>query len=193
MFYPINLKIDDMKIVIIGGGKVAYRKCMNFLAFNKKVLVVSKEFVKEFEEIKEQVEIVKGAYNEKYIKDAFVVVAATNNKEVNREIGIYCRQHNKLVNVVDDKDLSNFTVPSFVKRGDLLLSVSTGGKSPSLSRKIRKDLEEVYDDGYEEYVELLGQAREMIIENTSDIKERRKRLKELLDLSFDELRRIIKL
>ena len=193
MFYPINLKIDDMKIVIIGGGKVAYRKCMNFLAFNKKVLVVSKEFVKEFEEIKEQVEIVKGAYNEKYIKDAFVVVAATNNKEVNREIGTYCRQYNKLVNVVDDKDLSNFTVPSFVKRGDLLLSVSTGGKSPSLSRKIRKDLEEVYDDSYEEYVELLGQAREMIIENTSDIKERRKRLKELLDLSFDELRRIIKL
>ena len=193
MFYPINLKIDDMKIVIIGGGKVAYRKCMNFLAFNKKVLVVSKEFVKEFEEIKEQVEIVKGAYNEKYIKDAFVVVAATNNKEVNREIGIYCRQHNKLVNVVDDKDLSNFTVPSFVKRGDLLLSVSTGGKSPSLSRKIRKDLEEMYDDSYEEYVKLLGQAREMIIENTSDIKERRKRLKELLDLSFDELRRIIKL
>ena len=193
MFYPINLKIDDMKIVIIGGGKVAYRKCMNFLAFNKKVLVVSKEFVKEFEEIKEQVEIVKGAYNEKYIKDAFVVVAATNNKEVNREIGIYFRQYIKLVNVVDDKDLSNFTVPSFVKRGDLLLSVSTGGKSPSLSRKIRKDLEEVYDDSYEEYVKLLGQAREMIIENTSDIKERRKRLKELLDLSFDELRRIIKL
>ena len=73
------------------------------------------------------------------------------------------------------------------------MSVSTGGKSPSLSRKIRKDLEEVYDDSYEEYVELLGQAREMIIENTSDIKERRKRLKELLDLSFDELRRIIKL
>ena len=193
MFYPINLKIDDMKIVIIGGGKVAYRKCMNFLAFNKKVLVVSKEFVKEFEEIKEQVEIVKGAYNEKYIKDAFVVVAATNNKEVNREIGTYCRQYNKLVNVVDDKDLSNFTVPSFVKRGDLLLSVSTGGKSPSLSRKIRKDLEEVYDDSYEEYVKLLGEAREMIIENTSDMKERRKRLKELLDLSFDELRRIIKL
>ena len=193
MFYPINLKIDDMKIVIIGGGKVAYRKCMNFLAFNKKVLVVSQEFVEGFEEIKNQVEIIKDFYDEKYIKDAFVVVAATNNKEVNREIGTYCRQHSKLVNVVDDKDLSNFTVPSFVKRGDLLLSVSTGGKSPSLSRKIRKDLEEVYDDGYEEYVELLGQAREMIIENTSDIKERRKRLKELLDLSFDELRRIIKL
>ena len=124
------------------------------------------------------------------IKDDFVVVAATNNKEVNHQIGTYCRQYNKLVNVVDDKELSNFTVPSFVKRGDLLLSVSTGGKSPSLSSKIRKDLEEVYDESYEEYVELLGQAREMIIKNTDDIKERRKKLKELLDLSFDKLREI---
>ena len=190
MFYPINLKIDDMKIVIIGGGKVAYRKCMNFLAFNKKVKVISQDFIEEFEEIKDQIEMIKDSYDEKYIKDDFVVVAATNNKEVNHKIGIYCRQYNKLVNVVDDKDLSNFTVPSFVKRGDLLLSVSTGGKSPSLSSKIRKDLEEVYDDSYEEYVKLLGEARDNIIENTSDIKERRKKLKELLDLSSDELRKI---
>ena len=193
MFYPINLKIDDMKIVIIGGGKVAYRKCMNFLAFNKKIKVISQDFIEEFEEIKDQIEMIKDSYDEKYIKDDFVVVAATNNKEVNHKIGIYCRQYNKLVNVVDDKDLSNFTVPSFVKRGDLLLSVSTGGKSPSLSSKIRKDLEEVYDDSYEEYVKLLGEARDNIIENTSDIKERRKKLKELVDLSFDELREIIKL
>ena len=193
MFYPINLKIDDMKIFIIGGGKVAYRKCMNFLAFNKKVKVISQDFIEEFEEIKDQIEMIKDSYDEKYIKDDFVVVAATNNKEVNHKIGIYCRQYNKLVNVVDDKDLSNFTVPSFVKRGDLLLSVSTGGKSPSLSSKIRKDLEEVYDDSYEEYVKLLGEARDNIIENTSDIKERRKKLKELVDLSFDELREIIKL
>ena len=190
MYYPINLKIDDMKIVIIGGGKVAYRKCINFLAFNKKVKVISQEFIEEFEEIKNKIEMIKDSYDEKYIKDDFVVVAATNNKEVNRQIGTYCRQYGKLVNVVDDKELSNFTVPSFVKRGDLLLSVSTGGKSPSLSSKIRKDLEDVYDESYEEYVELLGQAREIIIKNTSDIKERRKKLKELLDLSFDKLREI---
>ena len=190
MYYPINLKIDDMKIVIIGGGKVAYRKCMNFLAFNKKVKVISQEFIEEFEEIKNKIEMIKDSYDEKYIKDDFVVVAATNNKEVNHQIGTYCRQYGKLVNVVDDKELSNFTVPSFVKRGDLLLSVSTGGKSPSLSSKIRKDLEEVYDDSYEEYVKLLGQARQIIIKNTSDIKERRKKLKELLDLSFYELREI---
>ena len=187
---PINLKIDDMNIIIIGGGKVAYRKCINFLAFNKKVRVISKDFIEEFEGLKDCIDTIKDNYDEKYIKDAFVVVAATNNEDVNREIGLYCREHGKLVNVVDNANLSNFTVPSFVKRGDLLLSVSTGGKSPSLSSKIRKDLEEVYDESYEEYVSLLGEARKNIIKNTEDVKERRNKLNALLNFSFDELRQI---
>lgn len=190
MFYPINLKIEDMNIIIIGGGKVAYRKCINFLAFNKKVRVISKDFIEEFEGLKDCIDTIKDNYDEKYIKDAFVVVAATNNEDVNREIGLYCREHGKLVNVVDNANLSNFTVPSFVKRGDLLLSVSTGGKSPSLSSKIRKDLEEVYDESYEEYVSLLGEARKNIIKNTEDVKERRNKLNALLNFSFDELRQI---
>lgn len=188
MFYPINLKIDDMKIVIIGGGKVAYRKCMNFLAFNKKVKVISQDFIEEFEEIKDQIEMIKDSYDEKYIKDDFVVVAATNNKEVNHKIGIYCRQYNKLVNVVDDKDLSNFTVPSFVKRGDLLLSVSTGGKSPSLSSEIKKELEEKYDDSYEEYINILGEIRQKVIKNYKNISERKKVLKDLVNLDLEELK-----
>lgn len=190
MYYPINLKIDDMKIVIIGGGKVAYRKCINFLAFNKKVVVVSEEFIKEFENIKGEIEIIEDSYDEKYIKEAFIVVAATNNKDVNHQIGTYCREYGKLVNVVDDVDLSNFTVPSFVKRGDLLLCVSTGGKSPSLSAKIRRELENVYDESYEEYLNLLGDARQIIINNTEDVVERRKQLKQLLNFSIDELRQI---
>lgn len=193
MLYPINLEIKDMKITIIGGGDVAYRKCKNFLEFGKSVRVVSPEFIDSFELIKNNVELIYDVYKEEYIKDSFIVVAATNNKEINKNIGIYCRSCGKLVNVVDDIKLSNYTVPSYVKRGDLLISISTGGKSPSLSSKIRKDLEEVYDDSYEEYVKLLGEARDNIIENTSDIKERRKKLKELVDLSFDELREIIKL
>lgn len=190
MFYPINIKIDDIQITIIGGGKVAYRKCMNFLDFYKKVTVVSKDFIDEFNEIKDKINIIKDGYDEKYIKESFVVIAATNNKCINRKIGIYCRDNGKLVNVVDDVNLSNFTVPSYVKRGDLLLSVSTGGKSPSLSSKIRKELERIYDESYEEYVKLLGQVREIIIKNTVDIKERRVKLKEILDLSIEELKKI---
>lgn len=188
MLYPINLNIDKMKITIIGGGKVAYRKATNFLNFNKTVTVVSNEFIEEFEEIKEKIEMIYDKYDEKYIEDSFVVVAATNNKQINHEIGVYCNQNGKLVNVVDDKELSNFTVPSYVKRGELLLSVSTGGNSPSLSAKIKRELEEKYDESYEEYIELLGLARKKIIEENKDIKERRNKIKALIDLSIDELK-----
>lgn len=188
MLYPINLNIDKMKITIIGGGKIAYRKATNFLNFNKTVTVVSNEFIEEFEEIKEKIEMIYDKYDEKYIEDSFVVVAATNNKQINHEIGVYCNQNGKLVNVVDDKELSNFTVPSYVKRGELLLSVSTGGNSPSLSAKIKRELEEKYDESYEEYIELLGLARKKIIEENKDIKERRNKIKALIDLSIDELK-----
>ena len=169
MLYPINLEIKDMKITIIGGGDVAYRKCKNFLEFGKSIRVVSPEFIDNFELIKNDVELVYDVYKEEYIKDSFIVVAATNNKEINKNIGIYCRSFGKLVNVVDDIELSNYTVPSYVKRGDLLISISTGGKSPSLSSKIKKELEEKYDDSYEEYINILGEIRQKVIKNYKNI------------------------
>ena len=165
-----------MKITIIGGGKVAYRKATNFLDFGKKVTVVSKEFVDEFKMIENEIEIIHDGYDKKYIKDSFVVVAATNNKDINHKIGVYCNQNGKLVNVVDEK------------RGELLLSISTGGNSPSLSAKIKRELEETYDETYGEYIELLGLARKKIIEENKDIKERRKKIKALIDLSVEELK-----
>lgn len=190
MLYPINLEIKDMKITIIGGGDVAYRKCKNFLEFGKSVRVVSPEFIDSFELIKNNVELIYDVYKEEYIKDSFIVVAATNNKEINKNIGIYCRSCGKLVNVVDDIKLSNYTVPSYVKRGDLLISISTGGKSPSLSSKIKKELEEKYDDSYEEYIDTLGELRKEIIKKYEDVSLRRKKLKALINLDLAELREL---
>ncbi|ALP05787.1 Siroheme synthase [Clostridioides difficile] len=140
MLYPINLKLDELDVVIIGGGEVAYRKCKNFLEFNKNVTIVSKQILNNFYDLKGNIKIIKDDYKEIYIKDASIIIAATNNRELNMEIGLYCRAKNKLVNVVDNIEISNFTVPSYIKRGDLLISVSTGGKSPSLSSKIKKKL-----------------------------------------------------
>lgn len=190
MLYPINIDISDIKITVIGGGEVAYRKCKNFLAFGKTVKVISKDYINKFEELKDKLEIVNDEYKKEYLKDSFIVVAATNNKEVNRKIGIYCRENGKLVNVVDDIELSNFTVPSYVKRGDLLISISTGGKSPSLSSKIKKELEEKYDDSYEEYIDILGELRKEIIKKYEDVSLRRKKLKALLNLDLAELREL---
>lgn len=190
MLYPINIKLEDLEITIIGGGDVAYRKCRNFLDFGKKVKVVSKEFIDEFYELNEDVELIEDIYKEEYIQSSFIVVAATNDRKINEEIGIYCRKYGKLVNVVDNIELCNYTVPSVIRRGDLLLSISTGGKSPSLSSKIKKELEEKYDDNYEEYINLLGKCRSNIIKNYDDAKERKRILNQLVNLSLEELRKV---
>lgn len=190
MLYPINLKLEDIEVTIIGGGEVAYRKCKNFIDFGQKVRVISNKFIDKFYKLGQGVDLVEDSYDEEYITSSFIVIAATNNRDVNKEIGIYCRNSGKLVNVVDDIDLSNFTMPSYIKRGDLVISISTGGKSPSLSSKIRKELEEQYDDSYEEYVNLLGKVRKDIIRKYKEVSQRRTILNGLVNLTLEELKEV---
>ncbi|MCC0649099.1 bifunctional precorrin-2 dehydrogenase/sirohydrochlorin ferrochelatase [Clostridioides sp. ZZV15-6598] len=189
MLYPINLKLDDLDIVIIGGGEVAYRKCKNFLDFNKSVTVVSKHILNKFYDLKENINIIKDDYKEEYIENSSMIIAATDNRELNLEIGLYCRENKKLVNVVDNVKISNFTIPSYVKRGDLLISVSTGGKSPSLSSKIKRELEEKYSEDYEEYLNVLGEIRKEVIKKYQDKNKRKSILNMLIALDLDELKK----
>ncbi len=188
MLYPINLNLDNIEITIIGGGEVAYRKCINFINFGKKIKVISIDFIDKFKNIENDIYMIYDEYSEEYIKSSFIVVAATNNREINKKIGIYCRDNGKLVNVVDDINLSNYTVPSYIKRGDLLISISTGGKSPSLASKIKSELQEKYDESYEEYINLLGEARKEIIKKYKNISYRKKVLNSLINLSLEELK-----
>lgn len=189
MNYPIMIDLKDKKITVIGGGKIAYRKASNFINFGYSVNIVSLNFIEEFENIREKANLINDEYNEKYIVDSFVVVAATNNKTINEEIGMYCNQKNKLVNVVDNPILSSYTVPSVVRRGDLIIGVSTCGKSPSLAAKIKKDLEKTYDDSYEEYIELLGIIRNKILEKYDDPYKKKQLLNEIINLNIEELKK----
>ncbi len=162
MNYPMMINLEGREITVVGGGKIAYRKVRNFLEFGYKVKVISLDFIEEFGEFGDRIEIIRDKYKEEYIKNSFVVVAATSNKDINETIGKYCSDKNKLVNVVDNPSLSTYIVPSVVKRGDLIIGISTSGKSPSLAAKIKKDLEVQYDESYEEYINILGKIREKI-------------------------------
>lgn len=192
MFYPVNLNLDNMEIIIVGGGNVALRKCMNFLDFGKSVTVLAPDFDSRFLELGNKVDLINDVFREEYIDKFDIVVAATDDKEVNEEIACICRKKSKLINVVDSRDLSDFTVSSYVKRGDLLIGISTGGKIPALSAKIRRDLEEIYDESFAEYVDLLGELREKIIKKYEDKTERKEVLKALVKLDIEELKEIEK-
>ena len=190
MYYPVMINIKDKEITVIGGGKVAYRKAKGFIAFGCTVKVISPNIINEFEDIEDKLIIINDFYKEGFIKNSFIVVAATDDKDLNKEIGLYCKKRNILCNVVDNPSLSSFIVPSIVKRGDLVISISTNGKSPSLASKIKRDIEEQYSDEYEEYLNLLGNIRNKILDKYENKDEKKELLNNLINMTIEELKNL---
>lgn len=152
MYYPIHLDIKDLTITIIGGGPIAYRKCQFLVESGKHVTVVAKDFTPEFTTISDQVTLIKDTYNPSYIEESFLVIAATDDRQLNADIGAYCKAKQKLVNVASDQAQSNFIIPGQIKRGDLLLSVSTSGKNPTFAKTIKTQLQQLYGPEYDEKI-----------------------------------------
>lgn len=187
MFYPMMINLDNKNVTIIGGGKVAFRKAKKFLEFNCNIKLVSSSFIEDFDNI--DVKLINDNYKEDYLKESFLVIAATSSKKVNEDIASYCKTNNIMCNIADDINLSDFIVPSSIKRGDLVISVSTMGNSPSLSSKIRKELESNYGVEYEEYVSILGDIRNLVLQKCTDKDEKKRILNELVNLDLEELKK----
>ena len=113
------------------------------------------------------------SFKEDELNGAYMVIAATDDSIEKRRIGKLAKKKGILVNVVDQPDDCNFIVPSIVKRGDLIIAVSTSGKSPALARKLRKELESLYGKEYEDYLNLMGGLRKEIIKKGGSSDENR--------------------
>ncbi len=168
--YPVALDVTTKKCVVVGGGKVATRKTKGLLEAGARVLVVSPYVSEQLQELVETqaIQWIEDEYNDKYLKESFLVVAATNERQINHHIAEYCRTQKILVNTVDSAEDSDFIVNACVRRGDLTLAVSTNGKSPALARKIRKDLSKVYGEEYAELVEILAEVRQKVCSKEMD-------------------------
>lgn len=187
MFCPIMLNIEEKVVSVVGGGEVAFRKVKTLLEHKAHVKVVSPQFLEDFTSLGGQLELIREYYNEDLIKDSFMVIAATSSKEVNLKVEAYCKENKILCSLADDMSQSDFIMPSTVRRGSLVIAVSTEGKSPALTSRIKKEIEKTYPEEYEAYVEALGEIRELIQSRCGDINVRKKILREVLDLSFEEL------
>lgn len=173
-YYPIMLDIKDKKCGVIGGGNIAYRKIVSLLECEAEVTVISNEVIKEIKLLidDKKIKYLRDKYNFKHISDFYLVYAATNDSKVNEAVYSQCSQKNILVNVVDKPEICNFIVPSKVKKGDLTIAISTNGKSPMLARKIRQDLEKVYDYRYELFIDIMGEVRKEVFHTLKDAKKR---------------------
>ncbi|HEY4543863.1 MAG TPA: bifunctional precorrin-2 dehydrogenase/sirohydrochlorin ferrochelatase [Tissierellaceae bacterium] len=187
MYYPVMLDLKNKEVLVVGAGKVAYRKIKNLIKAKAKITVVSNEFLKEFESL--NVNLIKDCYNEKYLKGKFLVIAATSNNKVNEKIAKDAKENSILCNVVDNKEISDFITPAVVSKEEVLISISTNGKYPALSKYIRKDLEDRYSKYTKEYLELLETLRLEVIKRNEDDKE--KLLKEVLEMNEDDLREFV--
>ncbi|MDP3313290.1 bifunctional precorrin-2 dehydrogenase/sirohydrochlorin ferrochelatase [Lutibacter sp.] len=164
--YPIFLKVSQLNVLIVGGGTVALEK-LSFLlksSPNANVMVVSIDFDEALLELiaKFNISIVKSSYNKSLLKDMQLIIAATNNPHINKQIYVDSKAENILINVADTPKLCDFYLGGIVTKGNIKIAISTNGKSPTLAKRLRQFFEEVIPDNIEELAENLNLYRNTI-------------------------------
>ena len=159
--YPVNLILDDKPVIVLGGGHVALRKIEGLLEAKAKVTVVSPEIVEGIKKLVENKEIawIKKCYEKSDLKGFELIVCAVGNEEVNKVVYADAHELRILINVVDRFELCDFALPAKIRRGNLLVTFSTNGKSPALSRYLRQTMEKEFDDTYAIWLDRLNVLR----------------------------------
>ena len=185
MFYSINVQIRDRNVVVIGGGRIAQRKVLGLLEAGAKVKVVSPELTSQLLRLSEtgQISWRPEPYAKEELEGALLIIAATNVRETNLAVKRDAAPY-QLVNLADDPEESDFQVPSVMKRGKLTVAVSTSGASPVLAKKICTQLEQMFDEQYESYLDFLATSRKEIKAAVKDETVKRKLLTTIADESF---------
>ena len=175
MYYPMMMNIAGKRCVVVGGGKVAERKVASLLEAEAMVVLVSPAMTPLlFSMVKSgMIEHVSRRYRKGDLKRAFLCVVATNDRRLQERIWKEAKDQGVLANIVDSDEDCDFLVPSYFRRGDLVISISTSGKSPALAKRIRKDLEEQYGWEYEVLLKVLAWARPRILQEVKDPRRRR--------------------
>ncbi len=182
-FYPVLIRIDGEKVVVVGGGKVAERKVETLLEYGADIHVVSQDLTAPLREyVKEgKIAFLGHEFSESHLEGAFMVIAGTDDPLLNRHVSEKAKEKGLLVNAVDQPSDCNFIVPSILRRGDLLIAVSTSGKSPALAKKVREELEKTFGKEYESLLILMGRLRQEVLSQGLSQEENRKIFQKLVN------------
>lgn len=169
-YYPVFLDIEAKACVVVGGGAVAERKVAGLLAAGASVTVISPRLTKRLGILAAEGAIihVRRGYRTGDLEGMFLAVSAASSKDTNRLVYEEASVRGVLINAVDDPPRCNFIVPSMVVRGDLVLAISTSGRSPALAKRLRKKLEKTYGPEYAVFVDILGAVRKKLLKSGAD-------------------------
>lgn len=213
-YFPLYIDIEGQPCTVVGGGNIAAGKVRCLLEFGAAVTVIAPEVTAELRLLAEAGRIVlreesfvpgnwedcmaptgerqkegrtAAAAQEQLaqIEGSTLVVAATDDAAVNASVSRFCKKRHIPVNVVDEKELCSFYFPSIVKRGDVVAAISTGGSSPALAARLRRELETQIPDSYGRAAKQLGACREYVHEQVTDAGQRKRVFEELLACALD--------
>ena len=179
--YPLTVRVNEKRVVVIGGGKVAGFKIIPLLKQGADIVVISPELDANLVKLVEEKKIrwYQREYEKSDIKSAFLVVAASSDSILNEQVAEDAAE-NQLVNVITNPESGNVHFPAAIHRGLLNIAVSTGGASPKLAKKIRDDIANRYDETYESYLDFLYEVRVKLKDLQLEKRERNILLQEVL-------------
>lgn len=158
---PLFANSEQLRCVLIGGGQVAERKLQTLIQHKVPCRIIALEVSDAVRSLalENNIAIEVRAFGPLDVVDVNLVIAATNDREVNSQIAYTCTSHGVLINVVDDAELSTVTFPAIVNRDPVLVAISTGGTSPSLARRLRSTLEGQLSDALGKFADFIALKR----------------------------------
>jgi len=159
ILYPVNLRVEGCRCLVVGGGRVALAKADGLLEAGALVDVIAPEVIPELE-ARPGVTVHRRVYRSGDVRGYRLVVAATGCPDVHAEVFRDGESARVWVNSADDPENCSYTLPSRLRRGSLMVTFSTGGHSPALSRWLRRRFEAEIGPEYDTLLSLLSQARE---------------------------------
>lgn len=171
--FPVFLKLNDLHTVLIGGGKVGLEKLTAILSNSTQaqVTVISREFLPEIYELAAQYDgltIIQKSFTDDDLNDAEVVIAATNDSDLNKYIRQAAHDRKLLINVADKPELCDFYLASIVQKGDLKLAISTNGKSPTIAKRLKEVLNESIPDELDTTLQQMSELRNTLTGDFAD-------------------------
>jgi len=182
-YFPAFLKLDNKKILIVGGGKIAYEKLLHLLDFTKNISLVATNFSDEILlKIKEEnLFYEKREYKVGDIKEFAIVVVAVDKIELQSEIFVESKNYNCLCNAVDSVNYCDFIFPSYIKKDDLTIAISTSGSSPAMAKHLKLYLQKIIPDGISEFLKEMRILRDTIPKGKERMKMFDEKVKRYID------------
>ena len=186
---PVALNLENARVLVVGGGKVAARKTVSLLECGAQVFVVAPQLCEEFAPFRDRIEYAARPFEDSDCDGCRLVFACTDACEINAHIAECAKKSGALCNIADDAAGSDFHGAAAVRRGEICIGISTGGGSPAMARHLRERVESCIGSEYSRLLELMKERRETLSETIESQPQRARIWREVLQSDVLELLR----